>query len=79
MPTPKQQTESLHRSLTNQPPSGDHVVERFDHIRAIAKDLGDAIITKAPQSREQSLALTHLEETVMWAIKAIALHQEELD
>lgn len=36
--------------------------------------LADAIMAKTPQSREQSLALTQLEQSAFWAIAAIARH-----
>lgn len=75
MPSPQEQIDRLDYSLTNHPPVDATVVERFEAIRLNAKALGAAIIDLAPQGREQSLALTHLEETVMWAIKAIALNQ----
>ena len=41
-----------------------------------AKALGLAILDAVPPSRERSLAITHLEETVMWAVKALVLHQD---
>ena len=67
----------LARSLTNHAPISNTIVTQFEVIRQFAKELGDEVTKRCPISREQSLALTHLEETVMWAIKAIALNQEE--
>ena len=62
----------IHRSLTNVTPSPEGI-ERIDVIRETARHLATNIIENVPPSRERSLALTHLEETTMWAVKAIVL------
>lgn len=49
-------------------------VARMVDIRATAKNLAYLIKTYCPQSREQSLSFTKLEESVMWANAAIARH-----
>lgn len=41
-------------------------------IRSIASDLLASIEGKCPPSHERSLAVTKLEECVMWAVKSIA-------
>lgn len=46
--------------------------ERMDAIRAEAHAFALMIVDRTPASREQSLALTALEEVVMWANAAIA-------
>lgn len=46
-------------------------------IRSIASDLLRSIEGKCPPSRERSLAVTKLEECVMWAVKSIALGGED--
>lgn len=65
----------LNHSLTNHPPSNDAVVQAFERVRGSAKDLGEIIHALCPESRERSIAITKLEETVMWAIKSIAVNQ----
>lgn len=70
--------ELLHHNLTNHPPKNDDVVESFEKVRHYAKRLGDTILEEAPVSRERSLALTKLEETVMWAVASIARNQVTL-
>lgn len=40
-----------------------------------ALDLGLVVLRNAPPSRERSLALTKLEESVMWANAAIARNE----
>ena len=49
--------------------------ERYQMIRDQAKILAHDIATLTPQSREQSLALTNLEQAVMWANAAIARNE----
>lgn len=71
--------EDIVRSLTNQPPINDIVIEVFEAVRHHAKRYGTDIIELVPEGREKSLALTKLEESVMWAIKGIALNQSAVD
>lgn len=70
--------DELKRSLTNQPPKGPEVVERFEQFREPAIAFAKAIVDLVPSGREKSLAKTNLEESVMWAIKGIALHQDKI-
>lgn len=46
--------------------------ETYQQIRAKAKELAEMINNSCPDSREKSLAITKLEETVMWANASIA-------
>ena len=48
---------------------------RFNLIHDMAKGFAKLIVTACPESRELSLALTALEECVMWATASIA-HRE---
>lgn len=59
---------TYHAPNTNQ-------VARYTLIRARAKDLAMLILDKTPHSREQSLALTNLEQAVFWANAAIARNE----
>lgn len=52
-------------------------LERYEAIRAKAKELAVLIGDLTPQSREQSLARTKLEESVMWANAAIARNEKD--
>jgi len=45
---------------------------RYELIRFTALGLARTIVANTPESREQSLAITALEEAVMWANAAIA-------
>ena len=61
----------LERRFTHHPPKGDQAV-RYSTIRREARELANIIDDLAPDSREKSLAITHLEDAVMWANAAIA-------
>jgi len=52
-------------------------LEIMDTVRGGALGLAQFIDEEVPQSREQSLALTKLEEVVFWANAAIARNQGE--
>lgn len=58
-------------NLTNHAPAPEQI-EAIERLRQWAKDLGYQIDQRCPESREKSLALTALEETVMWAVAAVA-------
>lgn len=49
--------------------------ERYVRIRSEAKSLAATIIACTPASREQSVALTNLQQAVMWANAAIAINE----
>ena len=46
--------------------------ERYETIRREAKGLATVLIHNCPPSRELSLALTNLEQAVMWGSASIA-------
>ena len=66
--------EKIENNFTYHPPTGDQD-ERYTAIRAAAKSLALLIADKTPYSREQSLALTNLEQAVFWANAAIARNE----
>lgn len=66
-----EQQQEIDIRFTYHAPKGDQA-ERYVLLRSEAKMLAELIISSTPKSREQSLALTHLEECVMWANAAIA-------
>jgi hypothetical protein len=55
-------------------PKGDQQ-ERYGTLRLYGKDLANKINELCPDSREKSLAMTKLEEAVMWANAAIARNE----
>ena len=48
---------------------------RYEAIRAKAKELATLIVGSSPNSREQSLAITNLEQAIMWANAGIARNE----
>lgn len=59
---------SYHGPKNNQP-------ERYDLLRQKAKELALLMRGNCPASRELSLALTNLEQSVMWANASIARNE----
>ena len=49
--------------------------ERYEAIREKARELATLIQFSTPESREQSTALTNLQQSVMWANAAIAINE----
>ena len=45
-----------------------------DELRRQYEATANMVVTMTPRSREQSLALTQLEQSAFWAIAAIARH-----
>lgn len=53
----------------------DSQPERYNLLRKTAKELAILIIDNVPDSRERSLALTKLEESIFWANAGIARNE----
>ena len=66
--------ERIERDFTYHPPKGDQQ-ERYVKLRENAKFLAYLIVELTPESREQSLALTHLEEAIFFANASIARNE----
>ena len=66
----------LDTRFTYHPPTGDQP-DRYQAIRDGAKRLARVISKLTPESREQALAFTHLEEMVFWANASIARRDEQ--
>lgn len=67
-------TNKVERIFTFHPVFGDQR-ERYEYLRRKAKELALAFLSFTPKSREQSLAITALQESVMWANAAIAINE----
>lgn len=48
-------------------------IDRYEVIRAEARTLARVIESACPDSREKALALTNLQQAVMWANASIAI------
>lgn len=52
-------------------------IDKIAALREAFSTLHDQIEALSPKSREQSVALTNLETTAMWAIKAVVCNDPE--
>lgn len=68
MPNP----ELIENSFTYHEPN-DRQIEHYKNMRDLAKKLAHIINVYVPEGREKSLAITKLEEAIMWANKGISL------
>jgi len=68
----------LENNFTYHKPFGTQT-ERYEELREMAKGLAMTYLEHCPESRERSLALTKLEESVMWANAAIARNEKYED
>jgi len=53
----------------------DIQISSYEEIRDMAMRMAVVVETDCPVSRERSIALTKLEECVMWANAAVARHK----
>lgn len=53
-------------------PTDEHQLGRFVAVRDFAHNFASYLLTVCPPSRELSLALTNLEQTMFWANASIA-------
>ena len=66
----------IENSHTYHPPkAGLKQAERYEDMRATARRFASQMAHNCPASRELALALTKLEEAVMWANAAIARNE----
>jgi hypothetical protein len=73
-PVPEEVRADIENRFVYHQPLGDQA-ERYVTLREAAKNLAFLILSLTPKSREQSLALTYLEETIYSANAAIARHE----
>jgi hypothetical protein len=70
----KLSAEDLKNRFSYHSPKGDQNA-RYEDLRSFARQLAERIVESTPESREQSLALTKLEEAIFWANAAIARNE----
>ena len=68
--------DRIENDFSYHPPASEDVVEYFTALRSYAKNFAHLIDSLVPDGREKSLALTRLEEAVMWANAGLARSQE---
>ncbi len=66
--------DEIANRFTYHAPSANQIV-RYQMLRSQAQSLALLILHMTPSSREQSIALTRLQEVVMWANAAIACNE----
>lgn len=66
--------EQINNIFTYHSPKGNQP-ERYENIRAAARDLAHVINDSCPNSREKSLALTQLQLSTMLANASIAINE----
>lgn len=64
----------LDKRFTYHPPKCDQPY-RYSELRCKAKEFAALVVSLTPKSREQALALTHIEVAAMWANAAIARNE----
>lgn len=67
---------SVRWNMTNHRPT-DEEIAVIERLREVAIALGEHITEVCPESRERSLAITSLEQTVFWAVASIARNTAE--
>lgn len=67
-------TLDLRKRFTYHPPKNSQA-ERYELIRSEALQFALTLDDECPESREKSLAITNLEQAVMWANAAIARNE----
>ena len=70
------QISEIGNIFTYHKPFGTQQV-RYVELREKAKELALLIQTNCPESKEKSLALTNLQQTIMWANAGIAINEKE--
>ncbi len=70
---PVNKRDEVEHNFTYHAPKKEQL-PRYELLRARAKDLALLILDNTPESREQSLAITHLEDCIYSANAAIARH-----
>ena len=67
--------QQIKNAFTYHPPKPGQP-ERYQHLRDDGKYLAESIDDNCPESREKALALTKVEEAIMWANAAIARNED---
>lgn len=71
----KERNDNIRKRFRFIPKANDSQIDRYSNIREEAELFALYLAERCPESREFSLALTALEESVMWAINSIARNE----
>lgn len=64
----------LNTRFTYHAPKGNQTI-RYEKIRNYGKEVATYLNNVCPDSREKSLAITHIEEAIFWANASIARNE----
>jgi hypothetical protein len=67
--------EQIEKIFTYHKPRGNQQA-RYEALRLHAKTFAEQVNMCCPESREKSLAITNIQQSVMWANAAIAINEE---
>lgn len=67
-PVPKMNPDLFRQNFSK--PSDENIA-KVAAVKAKAQELYELVFTTAPDSRERSLGITHLEDSVMWIVKGL--------
>jgi hypothetical protein len=70
-------SEQIGNIFTYHKPSGNQP-QRYEEIRTIAHAFALVLQNHCPESREKSLAITNLQQSVMWANASIAINENNV-
>ena len=70
--------KQLDNIFTYHTPQGNQA-ERYTDLRDAARKIAQIIQLSCPESREKSLAITNLQQSVMWANASIAINEDRDD
>jgi hypothetical protein len=62
--------------FTYHAPFGDQT-KKYEALRNEGRQLANAINDLCPESREKSLAITQVQQAIMWANAAIAINEKQ--
>jgi hypothetical protein len=64
--------DELDRRFSHHPPPDEDRVKAHEGVRAVLSEVASYLVANTPAGREQSLAITKLEEAMYWANAALA-------
>jgi len=65
----------LDNNFKHHPPKDGFQAAKHEFIRDFGRQMASFVSRFCPQSREQALALTKIEEAVMWACVSLERHE----
>lgn len=68
--------DQIDEIFTYHKPFGDQP-QKYEELRQKARQLAYLINDTCPESREKSLAITNLQQAIMWANASIAINEKE--